>query len=170
MFTKLTMGRRLTLGFSALVVAAVFSGAYSAYLVRSLSTVSDSARKIYEFGVASTLSGEMLGMERAIVLHSIFDNKPKVEAYKKSFEESSRKLGAVLDDLRPSLPPEKAQELLQDRQTWMEQHSKVLQLLGTQQIDVAEALVGDQIAANAGSFQATAKQLSEELAEQVNAS
>jgi methyl-accepting chemotaxis protein len=170
MFAKLTIGRRLTFGLAALVLASIASGAYSLYLIQGLSAVSDGSRRIHQIGRAATLSSDMLGLERAIVLHSIFDQKDKVEAYKKTFEGSSRELEVVLEDLRSSLPKDQAEKLLEGRRTWMQQHEAVLRLLTSQQIDVAEAMVREQIGTIAGNFQAAANALSEELAQGIAAS
>ncbi len=170
MFAKLTMGRRLTLGLAALVMVSIGSGVYSLYLIQGLSAVSDGSRRIHQIGQASTLSSDMLGLERAIVLHSIFDQKDKVEVYKKSFEKSSQELEAVLEDVRSSIPNDQAERLLESRRTWMQQHEAVLRLLSSQQIDVAEAMVREQIGTIAGSFQASANALSEELAQRISGS
>jgi methyl-accepting chemotaxis protein len=168
MFSKLTIGWRLAFGVGALVIASIVSGAYGLYLINGLSAVADDSQRIHQFGLAAALSSDMLGLERAIVLHSIFDQKDKVELFKKSFEESSRSLQAVLEDLRPYLSEDQARALLESERTWMGQHKQVLDLLGKQQIDLAEVMVREQIATTAGNFQAGARKLSEDLAARIN--
>jgi methyl-accepting chemotaxis protein len=165
---KLTIGRLLGYGVGALVIASIASGAYALYLINGLSAVADDSRRIHQFGLASALSSEMLGLERAIVLHSIFDQKDKVELFKRSFEESSRSLQAVLTDLRPYLSEDQARTLLESERTWMQQHKQVLDLLKSQQIDLAEIMVREQIATTAGAFQSAARKLSEDLTTRIN--
>src|SRR5436190_1400653 len=153
MAKSFTMGQKLFSGAGALVVSTLLGTAYSAIVMRGLSSALAMASEVHELENAATASAQMLGLERAVVLHAIFDQNEEVERYKREFQKASQELDGRLKRLSAaSISPASLVTLrtLSDAQTsWKSSHTELLRFLSGQKVDLAENLLKDRIAPTA---------------------
>ena len=84
-----TVKQKLTLGVGVVVLCMLVGTAFSVSLIHGLTSVVSRATRIYQLGKLAEDSSEMAGLSRTIILHSIFEDKIKVEEFKKQFEASA---------------------------------------------------------------------------------
>jgi methyl-accepting chemotaxis protein len=160
MFQHLTISQKLFAGLGALVVATLLGAAYSLIVMRGLTSVFSTATQVHEFESVAEAASNMLGLERAMVLHSIFDQKTEVERYKQEFQKASQDLDSILQKLsNVSLSAEGTaalRSLSDERTAWKGRHSQLLEFVTAQKIDLATNIVKDQIAPAEEKMQTTA--------------
>ena len=80
------------------MVAFMLAGTvYSLVVVHGLADVVSRAAAIHNLGRITTSSSEMVGLDRALVLYSIFDDKALVEQYRGQFESTTKTFGQLLN-------------------------------------------------------------------------
>jgi hypothetical protein len=79
-----------------IIVAMTIGAVFSVVETRDLTIGLSRAARLHELKQIGTLT-DPIGLERAIVLHSIFDDKANVQKYKARLGERSRAFGRALD-------------------------------------------------------------------------
>lgn len=160
MANNFTIGQKMLAGSAALAVSTLIGTAYSVIVMRGLTSALSMASEVHELGNAVSASSQMLGLERAIVLHSIFDQKEEVQRYEQEFQKASQDLESRLQKLSAaSASPESrasAQVLADAQNSWKSSHTELLGLLSGQKLDLAENLLKDRIAPGAEKMQKAA--------------
>ena len=173
MAKSFTMGQKLFMGAGALVVSTLLGTAYSAVVMRGLSSALSMAAEVRELENSVAESAEMLGLERAMVLHAIFDQKEEVERYKQEFQKVSQELDGRLQRLSAtSISPESLVTLrtLSEAQTsWKSSHTELLSFLSGQKVDLAQNLLKERIAPTAEKMHKAADERSESAARSMEA-
>jgi methyl-accepting chemotaxis protein len=168
-----TIGQKLLASSGALVVSTLIGITYSVVVMRGLNSLFSVASEVQDFESCVAATSEMLGLERAMALHSIFDQKEEVERYKGQFQQVSQAMDNSLRRLAgESASPESRARLatLVEAQTaWKASHAELLVLLTAQKVDLAENLLKDRIAPAAEKMQATAGERSETAARSIAA-
>jgi CHASE3 domain sensor protein len=108
----------------------------------------------------------MIGLSRAIVLHSIFDDRVKAQEFRKQFDSAAHLFNETLNSASASSASESdkadAENLRRKQSEWVALHNEVMNLLASQQVDVAETKVAEP----AFTAQAEAiRQLADEMSE-----
>jgi hypothetical protein len=161
-----TLKQRLFAGFAVLILSTLIGAVYSIVVIRGLTATVSKAAGIKELGKVATASSDMVGLERVIVLHSIFDDKAQVEKHKTQFQSTDQSLRQLMERVAGRLGSGSGKamvELLGRKQgEWMAMHNEVMNLLASQQVDVAEKKVADpSFVAAADEIRRLANQLSE---------
>jgi len=149
MMRNATLKQKLLTGFGAVILAMLVGTAYSLYVVRGITSVASQAAGIHKLGKIATLSSELVGLDRGIVLHSIFDDKARVEQYKAQYEETSRAFDGLLNDIDGQLASwgkqSMGQTLRRKHEEWSAMHAELMKLLSSQQVDVAQKRISDPV-------------------------
>src|SRR5258706_8214793 len=114
MFAKATLQQKLMAGFGVLMLSALVGTIYSIVVIRGLTAVVSKAAGIHELGKIATASSDMVGLEGAIVLHAIFDNKAQVEQYKTQFEATSQAFQRLLSNVETGLASENGRAMVKE--------------------------------------------------------
>jgi len=142
-----SLKKRLIVGVGAVVVSMLVGTVYSVSLIRGLTAVISRASQIHQLGMLGEESSTMVGLSRAIVLHAIFDDKAKVDEFKRDFDVSARSFEKMLTSARASAASENDKAALDTlrhkRDDWIKLHNEVMNLVTSQQVDVAEKKVAD---------------------------
>jgi methyl-accepting chemotaxis protein len=142
MLQQLALKKRLIAGFGVILLAMAAIGTFSVLEIRRLTAVVSEAVAIQDLTKIGTLASDMIGLERAIVLYSIFDDKANVQQYKTRLGESSRAFSESLDALGASSVSESTKtslgELRGKYADWLGMHNQIIGALDRQQVDVAE--------------------------------
>jgi len=142
MLRNATLKQRLYAGLGAVVAAMVVATLYSIFVVRGVTTVVSEAAGIHEIATASS---DMIGLDRAIVLYSIFDDKANLEAAKKQYAAASQTFLKLLDSVSSSQSSAAGRAavatLRSKHREWTGMHDEVMQALAKQQVDVAQKIV-----------------------------
>jgi methyl-accepting chemotaxis protein len=160
-----TLKQKLLAGFGAVILTMLAGTAYSMFVVYGLTSVVSQAAGIHDQGKIATLSSDMVGLERGIVLHSIFDDKARVAEYTSEYDAASQSFDTLLRtmDATGSADNKSVIEALRGkRQEWTAMHNEIMGLLASQQVDVAQKKISD------AAFLATAsdvQRLANEMAE-----
>ena len=80
-------------------------------ITRCRGITSSKAAGIHDLDKIPTASSDLVGLERAIVLHTIFDDKARVLQYKNQFESTSRSLQQLLNSVGAGLSSSGALEV-----------------------------------------------------------
>jgi CHASE3 domain sensor protein len=162
--------KRLLLGVGAVIAFMLAGTVYSLVVVRGLTSVVSRAAAIHDFGRITTSSSELVGLERALVLYSIFDDKKLVDQYKQQFDGTSQTLEQLLN-LASSQGNAAAVENLRKKQAaWEGTHAEVMKLLASQQVDVAQKKISDPaFVASAEEVRRLANEMSEKASERLRA-
>ena len=138
---------KLTAGVGVVVLSMLVGTAYSISLIRGLTSVAFKAARIQQLGKLAESSASMAGLSRAIVLHSIFDDKGKVEEFKRQFAASSQAFNETVNSARRESISENDKSALDNirrkQDEWLGLHNQVMSMLASQQVDVAEKKVAD---------------------------
>jgi methyl-accepting chemotaxis protein len=139
---KLALKQKLIGGFGVIMLALGTLGVFSMLEIRRLTAVVSRAVKIQEVTRIGTLSSEMIGLERAIVLYSIFDDKANVQQFKARLVESDQAFQSSLDSLGAGGISANAKNTLNALRgkyaDWQRMHEEIVGALDKQQVDVAE--------------------------------
>ena len=166
----MSLEKRLLLGFGAVIAFMLAGTVYSLLVVRSLTDVASRAAAIHNFGRITTSSSDLVGLERAIVLYSIFDDKALVEQYKGQFESASKTFEQLLDATAAEGNADGADMLRKKHAEWEATHAEVMKLLASQQVDVAQKKISDPgFIASAEEIRRLANQMSEHASDGLRA-
>jgi methyl-accepting chemotaxis protein len=166
-----TIGQKLLAGSGALVVSTLLGTAYSVVVTRGLNSLFSVASEVRDFQNCVAGASEMLGLERAMVLHAIFDQKDEVERYKQQFQKASQAMDSRLQRLSAEAQTTDARArlrtLTEANTSWKASHAEFLNLLSGQKVDLAETLMKDRIASTSERIQAVAGERSQIAAESI---
>jgi methyl-accepting chemotaxis protein len=173
MLQNATLKQRLLAGIGALVFAMVASTGYLLLLVHGLTSVVAKAIVIHEMGRVSMASAELLGLDRAIVLYSIFDDKANVEAFKRQYYTSSQNFDVLLNNIQAHMQDAGdrgvTESLRKKHAEWDANHAEIMKLLAAQQVDVAQKKIADpSYLAGAMEVQRLASEMSEGQSKRVS--
>jgi CHASE3 domain sensor protein len=143
----LALKHKLLAGFGVVIVSMLAGTVFSVLEIRNLASFVSKAAAIQELTRIGTLAADMIGLERAIVLHSIFDDKTSVEQYKKRLDESSKTFSGALDAMSGSAASESTKQMIaglrQKYASWLAIHNELIGYMDKQQVDVAEKKLAD---------------------------
>jgi len=166
-----TIGQKLLASSGVLVVSTLLGITYSVVVMRGLNSLFSVASEVRDFESCVAATSEMLGLERAMALHAIFDQKEEVERYKGQFEQVSQAMDGYLRRLSVESVSRESRArlgtLLEAQTAWKTSHAELLNLLSAQKVDLAESLLKDRIAPAAEKMQATAGERSETAARSI---
>lgn len=166
MLRNASLKHRLYIGLGA-VVAAMFVGTlFSTYVIVGVTSVVSDAAGIHDLGNIAAASSDMVGFDRAIVLYSIFDDKPKVDEYRQKYAATSQLFLTTLNDMGSHISSPEGKTaiatLREKQRTWTSLHDEVMQALAKQQVDIAQKKVSEPVfIATADQIRAVADQLSD---------
>jgi methyl-accepting chemotaxis protein len=147
MLRNLALKRKLMGGFGVVMLAMTIGVVFSVMEIRGLASFVSKAIAIHELTEVGTLAADMIGLERAIVLYSIFDDKTNVRLYEQRLEDSSKRFSRTLDTMGATVTAESTRQtvdaLRQKYAAWMGMHNDLVGYLEKQQVDVAEKKVAD---------------------------
>jgi methyl-accepting chemotaxis protein len=171
---KASLEKRLLLGFGAVILFMLAGTVYSLVVVRGATAAVSRAAAIYDLGRIATTSSELVGLERAIVLHSIFDDKALVDQFKSQFQTASENfdqlLGRMSSELAAEGSADAVEKLRKKHSDWQATHVEVMKLLASQQVDVAQKKLSDPaFVASANDVEQLANQLSERASQVLRA-
>ena len=182
MWKKLTIGQQLMASVGVLVVSTLAGAAYSVLMMQSLSSMFSTAARVHELDKIAAAPAEILGFERAIVLHSIFDQEAEVARYQQRYDVATAEMDTMLKALstQDAAGQDAAgaaargsaagiEALRQEQASWKSLHKDMLGLISSQQIDKAEDLVGASVSAAADKMKAAAFELAERQASETEA-
>jgi methyl-accepting chemotaxis protein len=164
---QLALKKKLIGGFGVIMLAMAALGVFSAVEIRGLTSVVSKAIAIQDLTKIGTAASDMIGLERAIVLYSIFDDKANVQQNKTRLNQSSKSFSDSLDKLSASAMAAGTKTTLDALRgkyaDWLGMHNRIVEALDKQQVDVAEKDVAEP------SFTAAVddmRQLANEMSEQ----
>src|SRR5882724_7674646 len=147
MLEQLALKKKLNGGFGVIILSMIAGTAFSVIEIRGLTVVVSRAASIHELTEVGTFASDMIGLERAIVLYSIFDDKANVQQYKARLEDSSRAFLGALDTMSAGATSEGAGNTLKTLRAryaaWLVMHNEIIGYLDKQQVDVAQKKVAD---------------------------
>jgi methyl-accepting chemotaxis protein len=147
MFRNATLKQRLYTGVGAVVTAMLVGTLYSTFVMQGVTSVVSKAAGMHDLGKIAAASSDMVGFDRAIVLYSIFDDKAKVDEYKRQYAATSQTFLASLDAMASHLSSaegEAAVATLRSKHVeWTALHEEVMQALAKQQVDVAQKKIAE---------------------------
>jgi methyl-accepting chemotaxis protein len=166
MWKKLTIGQQLMASVCVLVVSTLAGAGYSVLVMQSLNALFSTAGRVHDLDKIAAAPADLLGLERAVVLHSIFDQKEEVAKYQQRFDAASAEMDTMLAALREDAA---AQSLRREQASWKALHKQMLGLIAAQQIDKAEDVLGSSVAATADKMKAAAFDLADRQAKDTEA-
>jgi methyl-accepting chemotaxis protein len=147
MLQNATVKTKLTAGVGIVILSMLIGTLYSVNLIRGLTVVVSRAARIHQLGTLAENSSRMVGLSRAIVLHSIFDDKQAVEQFKKQFTAATQSFSTALNEARANAASETDKAAVEGlgskQESWIQLHNEVMSLIANQQVDVAEQKVAD---------------------------
>jgi len=170
MKSQMTIGKKLMLGFGALL-AVVIGVAYSSLsAIGTLSTELDEAvnktvRKTELAGQIQTAVSDMRAGQRALVLFSMLKDAPKVEMGRQAMSAASTKIDKLLAEVRPMLVTESALRAVGTIQVqadaWKPLYQEIERACTAQRFDAALSSTMDRTVTMAAQMQDAAEQLLE---------
>ena len=165
----MTQIKKLTLGL-AMMAAVVFALSFTSLsVIDSLSSylgvsVGSTTASIDELGQINRATSDLVGCERALVLHSLFGNGPQVKEYTKIFESTSANLEQKIAGLPATVASgsghDSVEALKSGLAEWKTAHAALMKWLDKQQADEAEKLLRNKIQPVADRMQEASRQLS----------
>jgi methyl-accepting chemotaxis protein len=170
MWRRASLEKQLLLGFGAVILCMLAGTLYSLVVVRGATDVVSRTAAIHDLGRIATTSSELVGLERVIVLHSIFDDKPLVQQFKKEFQSASQTFDQLLRGASAELVSEGSADavdtLRKKHADWEATHAEVMKLLASQQVDVAQKKLSDPVfVASADEVERLANEMSDRAAQ-----
>jgi methyl-accepting chemotaxis protein len=112
----MTIGRKLTASFAAMLVLTLGLGIYSLTAISSLSDSLDTAinkttKKIELVDAVTIARSDMLAAQRGVILYTFTKNAGGAETSKRLFEEGSGRWSASVSELRPLLVTDEGKQL-----------------------------------------------------------
>ena len=171
MKSQMTIGKKLTLSFSALLallLGLAYSflssvGALSADLDKA---VHQTARKIELVGQIQTTVSNLRAGQRGLILFSMLKDAPKVEMARETFRSASTGIEQLIAEIRPLLVTDAGRQALDAIQAqmgmWMPLYREIEQACAAQRFDGAMTSTMDRTVVIAGQIQKAAEQLLEQ--------
>jgi ABC-type transporter Mla subunit MlaD len=165
----MTQIKKLTLGLALMAVVAFAWSFTSLRVIDSLSaylgiSVGSTTAGIDELGQIGKATSDLVGYERALVLHSLFGHTQQVKEYSALFDSTSASLEKTVAELPPALTAgsgsDAAQTLKSGLAAWKASHVELMRWLDKQQADEAENLLRAKIQPVADRMQEASRQLS----------
>jgi methyl-accepting chemotaxis protein len=142
MFNKLALKQKLMGGFAVAMIAIAVMAVFSVIEIRGLTSVVSRAVEIHEMTRMGALASDLIGLERGIVLYSIFEDKAQLKRYKQNLDDTTKAFAASLARVNNSLTTESAKASLQalraKYESWLVMHNEIVAYLDKQQVDVAQ--------------------------------
>ena len=142
MLNRLALKHKLIGGIGAAMLSILALIVFSVVQIRNLTSLVTRAAAIHEMTRLGTLASDLIGLERASILYSIFDDKSSLDAYRKRLDESSRAFTTSLDHVKSTLASEssgQAIETLRSKyEAWRTMHEEIVGYLQKQQVDIAQ--------------------------------
>lgn len=170
MKSQMTIGKKLTLGFGALLALVIGLGYSSLSSVGTLSSeldlaVNKTARKTELAGQIQTAVSDMRAGQRGLVLFSMLKDPPKVEMAREAFRTASTRIEKLMAEIRPMLVTEAGRQAVDTIQapwgTWVPLYQEIAQACAAQRFDAAMTSAMDRTVTMAGQMQKGAEQLLE---------
>lgn len=142
----MTIGKKLTVSFIAMLVLTLVLGIYSLKSISNLSdsletAINKSTKKIELVNALSIARSDLLAAQRGIVMFTFSKSDAGVESAKSLFESASGRWSAVLTELRPLLVSDEARQLTNQLDTdlaaWRTVIGEIEQLSGSGKPDAA---------------------------------
>ena len=147
MLRNLSLRQKLIGGFGAVMLAMTVAEVFSVFEIRSLASFVSKASMIHSMTGIGTLAADMIGLERGIVLHSIFDDKANLQQFKSRLETSCKAFKEGLDKMSATVSSESTRKTISALDSryaaWLSVHGQLIAALDKQQVDVAEKLLAD---------------------------
>ena len=137
MFSQLTIGRKLVLGFAGLLTLLVTLGFTFLTVVGTLKetfevAVDKTAQKIALAGQLNAAEADMMVGERGVLLAALTKNTPQMDASKRKFVESAEVATRALNNIAPLLVDEEGRRLLAEMKSgiaeWVKHYSELERL------------------------------------------
>jgi CHASE3 domain sensor protein len=142
-----SLKRKLIGGFGVIMLAMVLAEIFSFVQIRRLSAYVSKSATIHELTAIGTQASDMIGLERAIILYSIFDDRSNVQQFKARLRQASgefqRSLNSVGSRVSSSEAKQAVDTLRSKYATWAGMDNEIISALDGQQVDVAEKKVAD---------------------------
>jgi methyl-accepting chemotaxis protein len=142
----MTIGRKLTASFAAMLVVTLALGIYSLKAISNLSdsldtAINKTAKKIELVNAVTTARSDFLAAQRGIVMYTFNKSDAGVEGAKRLFESASGHWSTSLSELRPLLVTDEAKQLSNQLDTelagWRTVIGEVQQLCAAGKLDDA---------------------------------
>ncbi len=147
MFRNLALKQKTIGGFGVLMLLMCGMAALSVVEIRVLSSVVSRTSEVHKLTELGTDAAEMIGIERAIILFSIFDDKAKIQLFKSQLDSKSRQFSSALDRIGVGLTTHSGRDGLASLRTayekWAGMHRDIVGFLDKQQVDVAQSKLAD---------------------------
>jgi methyl-accepting chemotaxis protein len=149
----MTIGKKLTLGFIAMLLVTLVLGTYSLKAISNLSDSLDTAvnkttKKIELVDAVSTARSDMLAGQRGIIMFTFAKSDAGVEGAKRLVASADGHWGTALSELRPLLVAEEAKRLTNQLETelaaWRTVIGEIQQLSGSGKPEEAEKVATGQ--------------------------
>jgi methyl-accepting chemotaxis protein len=142
MFTKLSLKQKLIGGFAVAMCSILVLAVFAIIQIRGLTSVVARAAGIHEMTRMGALTSDLIGLERGVVLYSIFENKEQLGRYKIRLDETSASLQTSLARVATDAISKGARDDLKTLRSkydaWAAMHAEIVGYLEKQQIDVAQ--------------------------------
>jgi methyl-accepting chemotaxis protein len=143
MFNQLALKQKLAGGFGVAMLSIVALAVFSVIEIRGLTSVVSRAAQIHEMTRMGALASDLIGLERGIVLYSIFEDKAQLRRYQSSLDDTSKafasSLAGQIDALTADGTRRRLQTLRARYESWSSMHKEIAGYLEHQQVDVAQA-------------------------------
>uniref|UniRef100_Q026E1 Methyl-accepting chemotaxis sensory transducer n=1 Tax=Solibacter usitatus (strain Ellin6076) TaxID=234267 RepID=Q026E1_SOLUE len=143
MFKNRALKQKLIGGLGLAMLSMAVLAVFSVIQIRGLGSVVTRAVQIHELTRMGSLASDMIGLERGIVLYSIFEDKVNLPLFKRRLEDSSKSFSAGLDTVRVAVTSESAGKSLvtlrSKYEAWSAMHKEIVGYLERQQVDLAQA-------------------------------
>jgi methyl-accepting chemotaxis protein len=135
--------KKLVGGFGVIMLCMGVGAVFSLVEIRGLTGLVQRAAAIHELTETGTLASDLIGIEHAMILYSIFDDKASVQQNKDRLRETSRTFAAALDRAAAIGGGVDVQPLRAQYAAWTTMHNEIVGYLENQQVDLAEKRVAD---------------------------
>ncbi|HME10401.1 MAG TPA: methyl-accepting chemotaxis protein [Bryobacteraceae bacterium] len=168
--SSLTLGQKLSISISGMLLMLVVLAATSLYSISSLGAefdraASKNAKKLHLAGLLATRSSEMLSLERGVLVRLAMKDLSKAESYHNSFDQVAKSLGDMVAEYRPLSITEQGKHDLDVMQNdvalWLPAHQDLWRKGSSGHLDDALMIYDKQTLALAKEMQKTADDLQE---------
>jgi methyl-accepting chemotaxis protein/methyl-accepting chemotaxis protein-1 (serine sensor receptor) len=167
----MTIGKKATLGFGAILLVNLMLGGGSLSVIRSLGndldkSVNSTGKAVEQIGRLTTALSDMKAAEAEFILFSSLNDTAKVQAAQADFQDGSGRMEAAMREVRPTLQTSTstgALENLQRGHAALNGHfQQMVQLCAAQKCNEALTIHGQQALPLTDEMSRTAAQLTEE--------
>jgi hypothetical protein len=143
MFRKRALKHKVMGGLGVAMLSMLALSIFSVVQIHGLISVVSRAVQIHELTSMGSLAADLIGLERGIVLYSIFEDKVNLAQYKGRLDDTSKAFSASLDSIKTSVTSESGRQNLEKLRSrysdWLSMHKEIVGYLEKQQVDVAQA-------------------------------